>query len=36
MFYSLHIRVGNQVRVAYYVRFIKRPLWIGRKVEWLL
>jgi hypothetical protein len=36
MFYSLHVRVGNQVRVGYFVRFIKRPLFIGRTVKWLL
>jgi hypothetical protein len=36
MFHTEHVRVGNQVRTGYFVWFRETPIWIGRKVHWLL
>jgi hypothetical protein len=32
MFYSMHVRVGNQIRVGYFFASFKKPFWISRKV----
>jgi hypothetical protein len=36
MFYTEHVRVGNHVRIGYFLYPFKRPFWIGRKVKWFL
>jgi hypothetical protein len=36
MFHREHVRVGNHVHIGYFFAWCKRPLWIGRKVKWLL
>lgn len=36
MFYTQHVRVGNQVRIGYFFVWFKRPYWIGRKVKWYM
>lgn len=36
MFYTEHVRIGNQVRIGYFMHPFKRPFWIGRKVKWYM
>lgn len=32
MFYTMHIRIGNEIRIGYFFLSFKRPYWIGSKV----
>jgi hypothetical protein len=32
MFYSMHVRVGNQIRVGYFFASFKKPFYISRKI----
>ena len=32
MFHSMHVRVGNEIRVGYFFLSFKKPVWISRKV----
>jgi len=32
MFYSMHVRVGNEIRVGYFFLSFKKPFWVGRDV----
>lgn len=36
MLYRQHVRVGNHVRIGYFLYPFKRPFWIGREVKWYL
>lgn len=36
MFYTKHVRVGNQARVGYFFALFKKPFWISRKVAFNL
>ena len=36
MLYRQHVRVGNHVRIGYFLWPFRRPVYIGRRVEWLL
>jgi hypothetical protein len=33
MFYTMHVRVGNEIRMGYFFLSFKKPYWISRKVE---
>jgi hypothetical protein len=32
MFYTMHVRVGNEIRIGYFFLSFKKPYWISRKV----
>jgi len=32
MFYTMHVRVGNEIRIGYFFLSFKKPIWISRKV----
>jgi hypothetical protein len=36
MFYTMHVRIGNEVRVGYFIKSFKRPFWISSKVAFLM
>jgi hypothetical protein len=36
MFYTQFVRVGDHVRVGYFIWPLSKPYWIGRKVRWYL
>ena len=36
MFYTMHVRVGNEVRIGYFFLSFKKPFWISRKVAFNL
>jgi len=32
MFYAMHVRVGNEIRMGYFFLSFKKPYYISRKV----
>jgi hypothetical protein len=36
MFYSMHVRVGNEIRIGYFFLSFKKPFYISRKVAFYL
>ena len=36
MFYTEHVRVGNEARIGYFFASFKKPFWIGRRVAFYL
>jgi len=36
MFYSMHVRVGSEVRIGYFFLLFKKPFYISRKVAFYL
>lgn len=36
MFYTMHVRIGNEARVGYFIKPFKRPFWISSKVAFLI
>lgn len=36
MFYTMYVRVGNEVRIGYFFLSFKKPFWISRKADWYI
>ena len=36
MFHTMHVRIGNEVRIGYFFMSFKRPFWISSKVAFLM